>query len=128
VWLNYAAYLPQKVVSGIFDENLFDVDDNLIWFRQLLGLEKHTPFECVGQVEESHLAFGLCRARGYAGKAMALAGGPDWIRSDAQPVDALFAVATDQHLIPPDLASRVLPILQQKSAAGRDFVRSWLRS
>lgn len=70
IWLNYMAYLPVELVNQIFEINLFDVPENQLWFRQMLGLEKHTPFECIGQVEEAKLAFELCRRKNLTGKAM----------------------------------------------------------
>ena len=40
-----------------------DHDDpvNLLAYRQMLGLEDHTPFECISQVDETRLAFLLAR-------------------------------------------------------------------
>lgn len=70
VWLNYMAYLPVQLVDDVFHKNLFDVPENQIWFRQLLGLEDHTPFECVGQPDETKIAFELCRRKGLRGLAM----------------------------------------------------------
>ena len=73
VWLNYMAYLPTTLINSIFDHtNLFDVPENQLWFHQMLGLDEHTPFECIGQVEESRLALHLCKAKGLEGKAMEL--------------------------------------------------------
>ncbi len=31
------------------------------FFHDMVGLGEHTPFECIGQVEESRLALALCR-------------------------------------------------------------------
>ncbi|HKP51772.1 MAG TPA: hypothetical protein VJ183_03875 [Chloroflexia bacterium] len=72
VWINYMAYLPTDVVSGMFAAhgNLLDIADNQLSFRQMLGLEAHTPFECIGQVGEVRLAFELCRRKGLDGEAM----------------------------------------------------------
>ncbi|WP_428267115.1 hypothetical protein [Haliangium sp.] len=70
VWLNYMAYLPVERVDAMFGQNLFDLPENQLAFRQMLGLEAHTPFECLGQVEEARLAFELCRAKGLGGAAM----------------------------------------------------------
>lgn len=61
VWLNFKAYLPNVMVDGIFGDDLFDNAINLLWFRQMLGLEEHTPFECVGQVGEARLALHFYR-------------------------------------------------------------------
>ncbi|MFW6870458.1 hypothetical protein ACOACQ_23975 [Nocardioides sp. CPCC 206347] len=83
VWLGYSAYLPADVVARTFrgHGNLFDHPDNQVWFRQLLGLSDHTPFECVGGVEETRLAFALCRRRGLGGLAM------DVFEREVPPVD-----------------------------------------
>jgi hypothetical protein len=70
VWLNYQAYLPTELVDSIFGRNLFDDPANRTAFRQMLGLEAHTPFECVGEVAEARLAFELCHRRGVTGAAM----------------------------------------------------------
>ena len=71
VWLNYMAYLPTELVNGIFDDiNLFDLPENEIWFKQMLGMTDHTPFECIGQVEEVRLAFEICRRKRLGGKMM----------------------------------------------------------
>ncbi len=67
VWLNYLAYLDADIVSEIFDENLFDVEDNFGLLTQLIGLTDATPFECIGEADESMLALALCKARGYEG-------------------------------------------------------------
>src|SRR5215211_6371460 len=70
VWINYMAYLSPDVVLPMFRTNLLDNPTNELAFRQMLGLEDHTPFECVGQVDEARLAFELCRRRGLRGQAM----------------------------------------------------------
>jgi len=59
VWLNLKAYLPAKQVDEIFKDDLFDYPENELWFRQMLGLESHTPFECIGQIPETRLALEL---------------------------------------------------------------------
>ena len=71
VWLGYMAYLPTDLVNDIFDQtNLFDVPENEIWFKQMLGMTEHTPFECIGQVEEVRLAFEVCKRKGLKGKML----------------------------------------------------------
>ncbi len=71
VWLNYMAYLPTDMVNEIFGgTNLFDLPENEIWFKQMLGMTDHTPFECIGQVGEVRLAFEICKRKGLGGKMM----------------------------------------------------------
>lgn len=59
VWLSLKAYLPNDIVDDVFGIDLFDIPENEIWFRQMLGLEEHTPFECIGQIPEARLALEL---------------------------------------------------------------------
>jgi len=124
VWLNYAAYLPPHTVRQIFGENLFDIEENMLWFRQMIGLEAHTPFECVGQIEESRLAFQLCRAQGYEGKAMTLYAEafPEGCAPEA--IESFFLSDPQQHLIPAHLD--IVPRLQRKAQRGREYVRQTL--
>lgn len=72
VWVNYMAYLPPSIVKNVFPDhgNLLDAPENQHSFRQMLGLELHTPFECIGEIDEARLAFELCRRKGVTGTAM----------------------------------------------------------
>ncbi len=74
VWLSYMAYLAPEQVKAIVEvfgeENLFDCSDLQFYYRGLMGLESHKPFECVGEIEESKLAFEKCVERGVTGKAV----------------------------------------------------------
>jgi GNAT superfamily N-acetyltransferase len=112
VWISYRAWLPGSVVDAAFGpDNLLDRPENQLWYRQLLGLEAHTPFECVGLVEETRLAFALARARGVEGRAMALL-------DEVGPVDVdrlrsrYLSVEASDHRIPPALAGPVLAALR----------------
>ena len=70
VWLNYMAWLPVELVDEIFEGvNLFNIDENQETFMQLVT-PKNLPFECIGQADESKLAFEMCRRKGLEGKAM----------------------------------------------------------
>lgn len=69
VWVNYMAYLQPARVEAIFGENLADVPENLPIFRDMLGFTEGLPFECIGQSQETQLAFELCIAKGLTGSA-----------------------------------------------------------
>lgn len=71
VWLGYMAWLPTDLVDGCFGgTNLFDLEENQETFMQLVGAADQLPFECIGQANESRLAFEMCRSKGLGGKAM----------------------------------------------------------
>lgn len=55
----FAAFLDTKTLLYIFGSNLFDHEGLLPVFRELLGLEGHKPFECVGTPDEMRAAFFL---------------------------------------------------------------------
>lgn len=72
VYLGYMAYLPVEQVASIFGSNLFDTPENVEAYRLMLGLGDHTPFECIGQIDEVRLAFELCVRKGVGGAAVEL--------------------------------------------------------
>ncbi len=56
VFTMLAAFLPKKEMLRIFGENLFEKKELEPLFKELLGLSKFKPFECVGTPEEMVLA------------------------------------------------------------------------
>ena len=125
VWINYQAFVDDEVLAGMFRTNLADTPVNQLWFRQMLGLEEHTPFECVGQVPEAMLAFELASARGLHGDAVNTYRercGP----LSPQAVGDLFAVAGDHHTMTPEMAARLVPVLERWAAEGRAYTEGLL--
>jgi hypothetical protein len=117
VWINYMAYLPVDLVDAIFGGTpLLDLPENQLIFRQMLGLEEHTPFECIGHVEESRLAFALCHRKGLRGQAMTA------FQEEVPPFDVDAALESyleihrDGHGIPAELAERLLPRMETAPA------------
>ena len=114
VWLGYQAFLPPEVTQTTFgDRNLLDEPDCQAWFEQMLGLAEHTPFECIGRIEEARLYFELLRRRGRRGRAM------DRFEERVGPLDAeslyeeLVAPEPSHHAMRPGLAAAVLPVLER---------------
>lgn len=70
VWLGLTAAFEPSLVDAVFGSNLFDDDDLLPTFREMIGLEEHTPFECIGELEESRLAMKRCLEKGLSGQAL----------------------------------------------------------
>ncbi|MEM9487550.1 MAG: hypothetical protein AAGC55_00330 [Myxococcota bacterium] len=114
VWLHYMAWLPHDVVTPMFSENLFDLDENQLTYRQLLGLEDRLPFECIGQVGEVRLAFEVCRRRGVRGRAMDIflaEVGPISGSDFTALVDHYLTIAPEQGALPGRFAEVILPQL-----------------
>jgi UDP-N-acetyl-alpha-D-muramoyl-L-alanyl-L-glutamate epimerase len=59
-----AAFLPKKELITIFGSDFFGNEALLPLFRELLGIEKFKPLECVGTPEETKAAFLLAHRRG----------------------------------------------------------------
>ncbi|MEZ4885074.1 MAG: hypothetical protein R3E32_10145 [Chitinophagales bacterium] len=122
VWLNYMAYLPTSIVNEMFGEvNLFDIEENQIWFKQMLGLGEHTPFECIGQIEESRLAFHICKKKGLQGKALELY--DDFKDIDFQKIAIHFTAVDDQQTGYPDKWKRqILRRMNEVSATSVEYI------
>ena len=121
VWLSFQAYLPQEPIDRMFDgANLLDVEENQLYFKQMLGLGTQKPFECVGEIEETQLAFELCHRKGICGKAMEL------FRNAIRPTLDVPSLARKyttvhklkmDHGIPHDVAVRIMPIMEAAAAS-----------
>lgn len=70
VWLGLTAFFPSNLVDALFQSNLFDDEDLLPTFREMVGLSVHTPFECIGEIDESRLLMKKCLEKGLSGKTL----------------------------------------------------------
>lgn len=59
-----SAFVPKDHLVSVIGKNLFEDEELLPLYRELLGLEGFKPFECVGTPEETQAAFLLARAKG----------------------------------------------------------------
>ncbi|MDP3988606.1 MAG: hypothetical protein Q8P80_05705 [Candidatus Levybacteria bacterium] len=64
VFTALSAFLTKEEVLKIFGKNLFDEEKLLGVFKELLGMEKFKPFECVGTKEETKYAMYLVSKKG----------------------------------------------------------------
>ena len=127
VGLGYLAYLPRDLALGTLGGNPLDAEENLLSFRQMLGLEEHTPFECIGQVPETRLAFELCRLKGVEGRAMDVYR-EAFPRLDVDPIlDRYLAVDGQTHGLPTELASKILRQFDEGAREARAYVEGLLR-
>jgi hypothetical protein len=59
VFLALAPFMPRERITHIFGGDLLADDTQIPGYRELLGVDGHKPFECVGEVEESVVALSL---------------------------------------------------------------------
>ena len=59
VFLALAPFVARERLITVFGRNLFNEEAQIPGFAELLGLEGHKPFECVGEIEESQAALAL---------------------------------------------------------------------
>lgn len=63
VFLALAPFMDRGRLVAIFGRDLLDDQHQLEGYRELLGLSGHRPFDCVGEVTESRVAFRLLAER-----------------------------------------------------------------
>ncbi|MFC0003052.1 hypothetical protein [Micromonospora siamensis] len=59
VFLAMAPFMPRERVVHIFGGDMLADEAQIPGYRELLGVDGHKPFECVGEVEESVVALSL---------------------------------------------------------------------
>jgi hypothetical protein len=65
VFLIFAPFLPKANLTGLFGgQNLFTKPDLEPTYRELLGIQGHKPFDCVGEIRECREAVVMARATG----------------------------------------------------------------
>jgi hypothetical protein len=121
VWLGYLAFLPERVADEIFGEDLFELEANRFFFRQMLGLEDHTPFECIGRISDARFAFELCRRKGRTHPELERVVPP----FDPTELDRCFALGENR--LPGDLSSRLLPEMARAIEHARAAAKTRLR-
>lgn len=126
VWLGYRGHLPAAPVDAMFAEDLLEVSANAGFFRDLVGLGAHTPFECVGQVDESRLALRLCHARGLLGPAGAALARSLPALDLAPLLDRFLAVDMTGARIPAALAPAIEPQMRAAADSARQRITATL--
>lgn len=81
IFLALAPFMERARLVHIFGADLFADPSQLPGYRELLGVDGHKPFECVGEVEESVVALSLVAAQ------------PQW--QDSPVVTALLSAVPD---------------------------------
>lgn len=129
VALGYAAHLPDGVYERVFAEDVLDLPENELHFRQMIGLGDHTPFECIGEIDEARLALALCAARGRRSRAVEI-----FLREggalDLPSILSRYAVVHDEapNGIPAHLAKSVLPAMKEAERRANERIQGLLAS
>jgi hypothetical protein len=59
VFLAMAPFMPRERLAHIFGQDLFADPAQVPGYLEILGIDAHKPFECVGEVEESVVALSM---------------------------------------------------------------------
>lgn len=59
IYIMLSAFLETDEMIKIFGVNLYEKIELLDIFKQLIGLSKHKPFECVGTIDEINIALNM---------------------------------------------------------------------
>lgn len=127
VWLGYAAFLDKDVVNATFGgENLFDVEENHFFLRQLVGLEDQLPFECIGEASEAALYMKMAYAKGWRGSAFDVCADAwkalDWRDVSERYLSRHFADAN----LPQEIAPPLRAILDENASETEAYIESVL--
>lgn len=126
VWMHLVAYLDDWVVERMFDKNLFDLPENRPHIRKMLGLEGYKPWDCMGTVSETQIAYLLCRAKGKTGQAVADIELGE-ISIDVEAFLSQYAqVEPPYGAIPKDLYERLKPQFLEGAEQAHRYVREHL--
>jgi hypothetical protein len=88
VFLALAPFMPRERLTRIFGRDLFADPAQIPGYLELLGIDAHKPFECVGEVEESLVALSMLDDDGPVPAALRAAVPPEaW--AAASPEDVL---------------------------------------
>ena len=126
VWLNYMAWLPEEVVDEIFEgTNLFDIEENQETFMQLVGVTDQLPFECIGQADESRLAFEMCHKKDLKGKAMDSYLELNLNVNIEETLEKYLIIDTPANHFPNEIFDFILPQLENNLKASQEYVERY---
>ena len=117
--MDFQAYLPQHIIDPMFNhENLLDVEENQLYFTQMLGLGDQKPFEFIREIGEVRLAFELCRKKGIRGRAMETFKREFGPKFDIAPLVKYYTVVhKEKHSIPDEIAGKVIAEMERASTS-----------
>ena len=113
--------LPPETVTATFDVSLFQLPENRMILRRMLGLESHKPTDCIGTVSEARLAFAMCRARGVGGTIADDIDVTDFLAEAETTLDRYGTVISPGPTYPRRLVEPVGSILRANAEVARDL-------
>ena len=113
VFLAMAPFVGRDRLTGIFGRDLMAEPEQVPGYLELLGIDAHKPFECVGEVEESLVALRLLTEQPQWADAPVLAAlraaVPDVAWAAASPADVL--TPSGPNWIPPLYAKALAALM-----------------
>ena len=110
------------------DELLFIITHQAyeLWFKQMLGLGEHTPFECIGQVEEVRLAFEICKRKGLTGKMMDYySGNIHLTEKELKDIIEKYSKVYEEDIAyPAELKEQLLAAMKEGGKMSKDYPRA----
>jgi hypothetical protein len=114
VFCMLAPWLSDTELHRIFADNFLSIEGNLPTLAELLGLQGHKPFDCVGTPEEVAAALWMCYSQGryrdlpamrlFAERVLPGLSDPERLVKD-------MLTPADEHLIPPSWSSVLFDFL-----------------
>lgn len=127
VFSGFCAYGDADKTIEAFGNNLFEMEENLPIWEELLGLKGYIAWECVGLPEETQLYFYKLYLRGVKGRAIALfeekilnplmEKGEEHVKQYFQEIEKQHSQVYDNHHTMPEwLWQKIQPVLENKDS------------
>ena len=127
VFSGFCAYGDLEKTIEAFGNNLFEMEENLPIWEELLGLKGYIAWECVGLPEETQLYFYKLYLRGVKGLAIAMfeekvlnplrEKGEEDVKQYFQEIEKKYSQVYDNHHTMPEwLWQKIQPILERQSS------------
>jgi len=112
VFLALSPFMEKSALVKAVGKNPLDEKEQLLGFEELLGLNNHKPFECVGEIEECVVAFTLIAEKSewkndYVIKELASKINDKYSKSEIEAWKKEIFTKSEDHIIPKQYESYV---------------------
>lgn len=113
VFLILAPFLPKETLISSIGSNLLNDKSQLVGYEELLGLQGHKPFECVGEIDESRAALQMLSQKDEWKNDLIIKELSEKIKPLQEDLLKQYLTPLPAHLIPNEPASLVLNIFHE---------------
>ncbi len=113
VFLILAPFLEKEMLIHLIGGNLLNNETQLTGYEELLGIRGHKPFECVGEIEESRLAFQMLLQKNEWKNDLIIKMLSKKIKPIEEAVFKKYQTPSSAHLLPDEIAEKTIKIFNE---------------